>query len=264
MVLGTMHPDGKISMVPATFNGSWESFTFIEVEPVNRLVHIRKRNAPDFAIDGNAGGEKGQNVNLGDADPDDIDQQWLEIYRGNGYYTYQKVGTNFVLDGNNGGENGQNVHLWEEDEDNHNQHWEKVSVALGAFQLIKRNAPGFAINGGNNGADGQNINLFDSSVESQNLHWLITPIDTDVILSTKEEESLSSISIFPNPAIDQITINGANGGNYELFDNSGQLYQSNTIKSENEVINVNQLSQGIYFIRVVDGENTTIEKVIIK
>jgi len=52
-------PSGNINMVPQSFNGSWESFIFTEVTPTTRVVHLRKRNASGFAIDGNHGGENG-------------------------------------------------------------------------------------------------------------------------------------------------------------------------------------------------------------
>lgn len=142
-----------------------------------RLVHIRKRNGQGFAIDGNNGADNAQSVYLWNQNSNNVNQQWLEIDQGNGYYTYQKQGTNHCLDGGNGGTNLQDIYLWECRDSNQNQHWQKVSKDAGFFQLVKRNAPGFAINGGSGGVDGQNVNLFDSSNTSRNLQWSITPIN---------------------------------------------------------------------------------------
>jgi len=103
------------------------------------IVHITKRNARGFAIDGNRGAENGQNVYIWAENDNNVNQQWIEIDRGNGY--------------------------------NQNQHWQKVSVGGNAFQLVKRNAPGFALDGGSNGQNGQNIQLWRSGSSSQNLHW---------------------------------------------------------------------------------------------
>ena len=47
--------------------------------------------------------------------------KWVEIDRGDGYYSYQKLDTNYCIDGNNGGENGQNIYLWTCSETNQNQ-----------------------------------------------------------------------------------------------------------------------------------------------
>ena len=167
---------GNVKFKDATHNGTWESFNITEVAPSTRVVQITKRNATGFAIDGNRGGADRQNVYLWNENDNNVNQQWVEIDRGNGYFTYQKMGTNYVLDGGHGGANKQNVYLYTINDDNQNQHWQKVSVGGGAFKLVKRNAPGFAINGGSDGADGQNVNLFDSSNSSQNLQWFITEI----------------------------------------------------------------------------------------
>jgi len=55
------------------------------------VVHIRKRNAQNFALDGNFGAENEQNVYLWNASEDNVNQQWIEIDRGNGFYSYQKT-----------------------------------------------------------------------------------------------------------------------------------------------------------------------------
>lgn len=137
------------------------------------VVHIKKRNAQNYAIDGNRGAANGQSVYLWNQNSNNVNQQWIELNRGGGYYSYQKQGTTYCLDGGNGGANRQDVYLWQCSTNNRNQHWQKVSTDSGFYQLRKRNAPGFAINGGSNGADGQNVNLFDSSNLSHNLQWSI-------------------------------------------------------------------------------------------
>ena len=166
-------PDGQVNMVPSTFSGSWESFEVTEVSTSPQVVHMKKRNAQGFAIDGNRGAANGQSVYLWSQNSNNVNQQWIEISRGNGYYSYQKQGTDYCLDGGNGGANRQDVYLWECSDNNQNQHWEKVSTDSGFFQLVKRNAPGFALDGGSSGANGQNVQLFDSSSTSHNLQWSI-------------------------------------------------------------------------------------------
>lgn len=139
-------------------------------------VHITKRNMTSFAIDGNNGGDNGQSIYLWSENENNLNQQWLEINRGNGYYSYQKMNTNYCIDGGNGGENNQDVYLWTCSDNNQNQHWQKVNAGGGSFKLTKRNASGFALNGGSGGANGQNVNLYNSSANSQNLHWVISPL----------------------------------------------------------------------------------------
>ncbi len=137
----------------------------------NTVVHMRKRNASGFAIDGNHGGDNRQNIYLWSQNSNNINQQWVEISRGNGYYSYQKQGTNYCIDGNHGGGNGQNVYLWSCSANNHNQHWRKVDIGSGNYRLEKRNSPGYSLDGGNGGENGQNLYLWGSNNNNQNQHW---------------------------------------------------------------------------------------------
>ena len=140
------------------------------------LVHIKKRNALGFALDGNNGAENAQSVYLWGSNENNVNQQWIETDRGNGFYSYRKQGTNHCLDGGRGGVNQQDLYLWECQDGNRNQHWLKSNTDSGFVQLIKRNAQGFAINGGSRGENRQNVNLYHSSSSSQNLQWRVDPI----------------------------------------------------------------------------------------
>ena len=168
-----VNSEGLLRFMSTSFDGTWESFEITEVASNERIVHIKKRNAQGFAIDGQGGAENGQSVYLWTENSNNINQQWIEIDRGNGYYTYQKQGTDYCIDGGNGGADRQDVYLWICADHNQNQHWEKVSTDSGFFQLVKRNAPGFAIDGGINGANAQNVQLYNSSNTSYNLQWSI-------------------------------------------------------------------------------------------
>ncbi|MFC7338221.1 RICIN domain-containing protein [Haloferula chungangensis] len=151
-----------------TNNGSNNNVT-----NANRVVTIAKRSALGYGIDGGNGAANGQNVYLWGYNANNVNQQWQEIDRGNGYYTYQKQGTSYSIDGGNGGADRQNVYLWSTGPSNYNQHWQKVDKGGGYFQLRKRNSSGFAINGGSGGTNGQNVNLYNSSSSSHNLQWRI-------------------------------------------------------------------------------------------
>lgn len=146
-------------------------------EVITNKVIITKRNAPEFSLDGDWGADNAQNIYLWSTNPDNINQQWIEIDRGDGYFSYQKFGTTHCIDGDKEGAQDQNIYLWDCKADNHNQHWLKVDVGDGAFKLVKRNSSDFAIDGGNGGSDEQNVELWNSSSTSQDLHWTITPVE---------------------------------------------------------------------------------------
>ena len=172
-----MTPDGVIRFFSEAAVGSWESWQITEApteftNPDGRLVQLTKRNASEFAIDGQPGSGTKQNIFLWSENANNANQQWIELDRGDGYYAFQKQNTDFCIDGGVGGEIGQNVFLIECRDTNQNQHWRKVDVGSGdAFRLEKRNSPGFSIDGGNGGAIEQNVYLWASDSGNQNQHW---------------------------------------------------------------------------------------------
>ena len=135
------------------------------------VVQMLKRNADSFAIDGSGSSSNDQDVYLWSESETNANQQWWEIDRGNGYFTYQKFNTDFCLDGGNEGENAQNVKLWTCRANNQNQHWQKVDVGGGHYQLIKRNASGYALDGNKGGENYQSIYLWSAGANNQNQHW---------------------------------------------------------------------------------------------
>jgi len=140
------------------------------------LVHITKRNALNFAIEGDNNSGNGQNIHLWQEDFENVNQQWEEVDRGDGYYSYRNVDRNTCLDGNDGGRNGQNLYLLTCNEDSHNQHWLKTDVGDGYYRLEKRNAPTFSIDGRSNGRNGQNVHVWTTVNGNQNQHWLFQTI----------------------------------------------------------------------------------------
>ena len=96
--------------------------------PESTSVHIRKRNAPDFAIEGNGDAINGQSVYLSSADQDSLNQQWLEINRGDGYFSYQNTESNLCLNGNESGTAMQNINLASCNDNDQDQHWQKVEL----------------------------------------------------------------------------------------------------------------------------------------
>lgn len=74
--------------------------------PLSVTVNMRKKNAMGYAIDGNNGGANGQQVYLWEFNADNINQDWIEIDRGGGYYSYQKKAQIIVSTGEPAGATG--------------------------------------------------------------------------------------------------------------------------------------------------------------
>lgn len=143
------------------------------------IVHITKRNSTGYALDGDYLSNNYQNIFLWSANQNSVNQQWVEIDRGDGYYSYQKMGTNHCIDGGGpGAVNRGNVYLYSCSSSNTNQQFKKVSTSGGAYQLRKRSNENYALDGGNTGVNGQNVGIWNSGTSSHNLQWIVTKIGT--------------------------------------------------------------------------------------
>jgi len=95
-----------------------------------------------------------------------------------------------------------------------------------------------------------------------------TDNDTYCITITDEpevgiSENTNTLSIQPNPASTQITIDNAAGAQVTIYNISGQQVMSIEAASANETINVSNLSEGLYVVRVVNGTEVATSKVSI-
>lgn len=88
-------------------------------------------------------------------------------------------------------------------------------------------------------------------------------------LSVEESGLIDGISVYPNPTSGLVNIEGYNGQNrhldYRLTDAVGRSLQTGILQpgEVREVLNLNQLSGGVYFL-VVKGKNTQVVKKIVK
>ncbi len=221
----------------------------------NPIVTLRKGNSQGFAIDGGNGGRNGQNVKLWAYNQNNVNQQWEEINRGNGFYSYKKQNTNFCIDAGNGGSNGQSVKLWSCGAGNQNQHFKKVSVGNNRFRLEKRNASGFSIDGNNGGGNNQNVHIWSSNNNNGNQQWIITAIGT----ASKNTQGFKSKNLdtseliaVPNPASNVLNLKGLGVGTHlvRVVNSLGALVLSKELKSvEGKAsINVSNLNVGIYVL----------------
>lgn len=73
------------------------------------------------------------------------------------------------------------------------------------------------------------------------------------------------IKVYPNPANDIIIIEAKDVKSIEFIDLQGKTILSKAINGENiDPINVSQLQEGIYIVKVIGYNNVSTQKVIIK
>ena len=79
----------------------------------------------------------------------------------------------------------------------------------------------------------------------------------------EEETAANAVSIYPNPASTMLNVHAENYSNVQIINFLGQVVYSANITANDFQINVSNLSNGVYFIRL-NGETTTTQKFIKK
>jgi hypothetical protein len=86
--------------------------------------------------------------------------------------------------------------------------------------------------------------------EDGELVWQNPEYDACVITSV-EEINDKVISVYPNPAMEIVTINGVEAAEVQVYNALGQLVK--TVRDTNE-ISVAGLAEGVYLVRIVDAD----------
>jgi hypothetical protein len=78
------------------------------------------------------------------------------------------------------------------------------------------------------------------------------------------DENETEFIIYPNPVNNTLYINcGDAEYNYEMFNGMGQVVASGNAQGT-EQINVNNMTKGVYFLRLTSGTQVQMEKVVVK
>ena len=105
-------------------------------------------------------------------------------------------------------------------------------------------------------------NTIEESNENDN-EYSISITVTNASTSINDIQSKKQISIFPVPVKDILTINGLkNTSNLEIYSLTGELVKQQSVN--NGEINVSELKQGVYFVKIQDNGNVLTTKRIVK
>lgn len=75
-----------------------------------------------------------------------------------------------------------------------------------------------------------------------------------------QENANNTLSVYPNPAKNVITVSNAAGAQISIYNLAGQQVANVNAASANQVINVANLSEGLYVIRVANGNQVSTSK----
>ncbi len=77
------------------------------------------------------------------------------------------------------------------------------------------------------------------------------------------ENSIGNVSIYPNPATDNVNIVNAQNSDITLYDMYGKLIKSDSKINNNYLLNVSDLAKGTYILKITDGEKTYSRKITV-
>lgn len=80
-------------------------------------------------------------------------------------------------------------------------------------------------------------------------------------LSNQLVDSAISIQVYPNPSTGVFNIVLENPASYGVYDLSGKLIRSGSFNQIENQLDIQNLSSGIYFLKVEDGNNSVTEKI---
>ena len=193
------------------------------------------------------------------------DQKWEFKHIGNGIHTIKNLGTNRYLEIPHGKcDNGSNVATWTNANSDH-QKW-ILNQKNGVIYLLPKHCPSKALD--KRGGKDQNVHLWAFNQNNNNQKFELIPVSGQKKL---DKLSTAGIQLYPNPAIDNLSLNFSKNHqpiSYTITSVLGQtLLQGDFINdgSITKNINVNNLSSGIYFIRINTSSNQSsfVEKFMI-
>jgi autotransporter-associated beta strand protein len=149
--------------------------------------------------------------------------------------------------------------------------WATATERNNAYFSIERSKDGVEfqvigkVNGAGNSTKTHNYRFTDATPEAGLNFYRLKQVDFDAQFSYSKVVSVivgktGNVSLSPVPAQDQLQVNletaFSNDGAWQLLDYAGRLQQSGTIAAETYsfTIDVANLSQGAYILRLVDGQ----------
>lgn len=72
----------------------------------------------------------------------------------------------------------------------------------------------------------------------------------------------NEIQIYPNPAKENVIVEGATRGVIELLDLNGQVIKQVIVSDEKTSIDISKLTEGVYLIKIITSEGTVVRKLL--
>ena len=203
-----------------------------------------------------------------------FNSHWEQISVAGGNYQLRNRGTGLVLDGMGLTANGAKVGQYANSTTHVNSHW-TIQLYSGAYYRIQNVGTGLYLDGMGRTANGANCGQY-ANTTSNNAQWELVSVSSAALMSSSETKSLlaltrhpkdesTQLKIFPNPSDNLVTIllPASEGENsLQLIDGAGKVVASKTFKGTDYTLNIADLPSGLYILKIKDGTNTFVGKVI--
>ena len=84
----------------------------------------------------------------------------------------------------------------------------------------------------------------------------------DYAADVKEIGYLKNIIIYPNPANEEVEIDGIQNSTIEIINVQRQIIKTLSISNTKTIIDISKLSRGVYTIKVITDNNIIVKKLI--
>lgn len=204
-------------------------------------------------------------------------QQWGVQSTGDGYYTVTNLHSGKAMDVVGGyQEDGTGIHQWEAYNNFPSQQWRFVAVGDGYYKVENKNSGKVLDVYGASSDNGGKVNqyTYTGDVHQQ---WQLELLQsgltahlasTSAMHSASEAKKLKSVSFYPNPARNQVTLDLSDfKGEFvsvSIANSRGQQVYSQVVSGGKKVeVNTASYTTGIYYVTLRSNSSIKIEKLII-
>jgi len=100
-------------------------------------------------------------------------------------------------------------------------------------------------------------------IQEESSKEIFQAAEGDVIYASIDENFGENISVYPNPANENITITNALNSDIMLYDLFGKLVMSDNNISNDYQLNISTLSKGTYIMKIINGDNISTRKITV-
>jgi len=187
-------------------------------------------------------------------------QMW--VLESSGDYVYIKNrNTGLYIDGRGLTTNGAYAGQWSSSTSN-NLQWQQETV--GSYVKFRNRATGLYLDGMGNTTNGTDLGQWSSST-SNNQQWTVTLVTSGARTSTAEVLAEESLTAYPNPVMDQLTIRlpaSLKAAAITLLDAAGHVLLREQATGTAHTLDMKPLPSGFYLIRATKGLKNRTLKII--